>query len=101
MAFSALKDCDALEYLNLGAVRDEVSAEDLAFVACLKNLKWLELDMCKHVDVSKLHLPKSLEAFTPPDYGYEAAKKFIPDGCIVLKTEVVHPPIRDRFVPEA
>ena len=88
-AFPVLKDCDALEYLNLGAVRDEVSAEDLAFVACLKNLKWLELDMCKHVDVPKLHLPESLKVFTPPDYGYEAAKKVIPDGCIVLKPGVV------------
>ena len=98
--FSVLKDCEALEYLNLGAVRDEVFAEDLAFVSCLKNLKWLELDMCQHVDVSKLHLPESLEAFTPPNYGYKVAKKIVPAGCIVLKPEVIHPPLRDRFTPE-
>ena len=68
-ALSALKNCGALEYLNLsairfGTIRDEVSAEDLAFVSCLKNLKCLESDMCKRVDVSYIHLPQSVETVT-------------------------------------
>ncbi len=97
-ALAELKGCTALEYLELGITKNEVFAEDLAFVSEMSNLKWLVLDGCPQIDVTKLVLPKSLEAFTPPNYGYRAAKTLLSDKCVVLKACGYWPPKKNRFV---
>lgn len=97
-ALAWLKDCASLEYLELGITKNEVFAEDLAFVSKMNKLRWLVLDGCPQIDVTKLVLPKSLEAFTPPNYGYRAAKKLFSDKCVVLKTCSFWPPKKNRFV---
>lgn len=98
---AGLEGCKALEYLELWIDKCEVFADDLAFVANLGNLKRLDLDGCDKIDVSRLLLPSSLEAFTPPNYGYKDAKKIVPEGCVVVKSGTIHPPCRDRYVPQA
>ena len=98
---AGLEGCKTLEYLELWIDQCEVFAEDLAFVASLGNLKWLELDGCDRIDVARLHLPRSLVAFTPPSYGYRTAKKIVPEGCVVVKPGTIHPPCRNRYVPQA
>ena len=98
---AGLESCKALEYLELWIDKCEVFADDLAFVAGLGNLKRLDLDGCDKIDVSRLHLPISLEAFTPPNYGYKAAKKIVPEGCVVVQPGTIHPPCRNRYVPQA
>lgn len=98
---AGLEGCKALEYLELWIDQCEVFAEDLAFVASLGNLKWLVLDGCDKIDVARLHLPRSLVAFTPPNYGYKTAKKIVPEGCVVVQPGIIHPPCRNRYVPQA
>ena len=98
---AGLKGCKALEYLELWIDQCEVFAEDLAFVASLEHLKWLALDGCDKIDVSRLHLPRSLMAFTPPNYGYRTAKKIVPEGCVVVKPGIILPPCRNRYIPQA
>ena len=98
---AGLEGCKTLEYLELWIDKCEVFAEDLAFVACLGSLKRLDLDGCDKIDVSQLHLPSSLEAFTPPNYGYKAARKIVPEGCVVVKPGIIHPPCRNRYLPDA
>ncbi len=73
----------------------------MAFVANLEHLKWLDLDGCDRIDVARLHLPRSLVAFTPPNYGYRTAKKIVPEGCVVVKPGLTHPPCRNRYLPDA
>ena len=97
-ALAWLNDCASLEYLELGITKNEVFAKDLAFVSEMNKLRWLVLDGCPQIDVTKLVLPKSLEAFTPPKYGYRAAKKLFSDKCVVLKTCGFWPPKKNRFV---
>lgn len=97
-SLAGLKDCMSLEYLELGITKNEVFAEDLAFVSEMNRLRWLVLDGCPQIDVTKFVLPKSLEAFTPPNYGYSAAKKKFSDQCVILKTCGVWPPKKNRFV---
>ena len=99
-ALADLKDCTSLEYLELGITKNEVFAEDLAFVSEMNKLRWLVLDGCPQIDVTKLVLPKSLEAFTPPNYGYIVAKKLFSDKCVVLKTCSFWPKKKNRFVPQ-
>ena len=98
-ALGELAGCKALEYLKLGLDGPEVFAEDLAFLPQMERLRWLVLDWCDRIDVTALAFPKSLEAFTPPSYGYRAAKKVVPDGCVVLKSGIIHGSMRNRFVP--
>ena len=98
---AGLEGCKALEYLELWIDQCEVFAEDLAFVANLEHLKWLDLDGCDRIDVARLQLPRSLVAFTPPNYGYRTAKKIAPEGCFVVKPGLVHPPCRNRYLPDA
>ena len=98
-ALGELAGCKALEYLELGLEGPEVFAEDLTFLPQMERLRWLVLDWCDRIDVTALAFPKSLEAFTPPSYGYRDAKKVVPDGCVVLKTGIIHGPMRNRFVP--
>lgn len=99
-ALADLKDCTSLEYLELGITKTEVFAEDLAFVSEMNKLKWLVLDGCPQIDVTKLVLPKSIEAFTPPNYGYRAAKKLFSAKCVVLKPCGFWPPKKNRFVSQ-
>ena len=99
-ALADLKRCMSLEYLELGITKNEVFAEDLAFVPEMNKLRWLVLDGCPQIDVTKLILPKSLEAFTPPNYGYIAAKKLFSDKCIVLKPSGYWPKKKNRFVSQ-
>lgn len=96
-----LVDCKSLEHLELWLDQCDVFAEDLAFVAGLDNLKWLDLDGCDKIDVTRLCFPKSLVAFTPPNYGFKAAKKVVPEGCRVLSPSTIHPPCRNRYMPQA
>ena len=98
---AGLEGCKALEYLELWIDQCEVFAEDLAFVASLEHLKWLALDGCDKIDVARLHLPRSLMAFTPPNYGYRTAKKIVPEGCVVVKPGIILPPCRNRYIPQA
>ena len=99
-ALADLKGCMSLEYLELGITKNEVFAEDLAFVSEMNKLRWLVLDGCPQIDVTKLILPKSIEAFTPPNYGYIAAKKLFSDKCIVLKPSGYWPKKKNRFVSQ-
>lgn len=99
-ALADLKGCTSLEYLELGITKNEVLAEDLAFVSEMSKLKWLVLEECPQIDVTKLVLPKSLEAFTPPSYGYRAAKTLFSDKCVILKGCCFWPKKKDRFVPQ-
>ncbi len=98
-ALGELAGCKTLEYLELGLDGPEVFAEDLAFLPQMERLRRLELDWCDRIDVTALAFPKSLEAFTPPNYGYRDAKKVVPDGCVVLEPGIIHGPMRNRFVP--
>lgn len=94
-----LKECRGLEYLGLWEHgHDEIFVEDLAFISCLEHLRWLDLDGCDHIDITKLQVPKSLEVFTPPSYGYNIARKAFADRCVVLKTCLISGPMKNRFV---